>query len=175
MIGGLLRQAVINISLATTLSHDVIKELQERMRKKSPLDLEETLTFLAKILKQFSKSYICIDALDECTTDSDRRSLLESLGMLSKEITAMGHSTRIFITGRLHVANHVQRYITTASESASSYTSIKLEANPSDISKFVIDAIAKDTSDVPMDPTFREEIVSEIIASSHGMFVIQPP
>lgn len=174
MICGLLRQAVINISLATTLSDDVIKELQKRMRKKSPLDFEEALEFLAKILKQFSKSYICIDALDECTTDSDRRLLLESLITLSKEITSMRNSTRIFITGRPHVSNHVQRCISNASESALSYTSIKLEANPSDISKFVIDAIAKDASDVPMDPTFMEEIVSEIIASSHGMFVIQP-
>jgi hypothetical protein len=48
---------------------------------------------------------------------------------------------------------------------------IHLEANPSDIRKYVFYKLSKDENYSDMDDDFREEIMDKIIATADGMFV----
>lgn len=169
MVGGLLRQAVIKLSRSSSLPKEAIKELLQKLKDKERLDFDETQGFLIKTMRNFKQSYLCIDGLDECQ-GSERRSLLESLKILLKDLRSNGRWIRILLTGRPPVESNVQKFLVTT-EPKIPYTAMTLEANPSDISKYVIEAIEKDPSDVPMDDKFKEEIVSEIVASANGMFV----
>ncbi|KAI5810810.1 hypothetical protein BZA77DRAFT_271005, partial [Pyronema omphalodes] len=173
MVGSLLRQAVVRLSMSSTLSHEVIHSLLEKGREKKPLDLNQTLKYLTQVLKQFSRSYFCINALEECT-DEDRRVLLQSLKGLTDDLSSTGCYIRIFFTARDHVDENVNRYL--VADSGAPFNPIHLEANPSDIEKYVLHEIEVDSQrkigDVPMDIDFKEELVSKIVASSKGMFLL---
>jgi hypothetical protein len=173
MIGGLLRQAVVELSHSSSLPKEALKELLQIVKDKKRLDFDETRSFLIKTMRNFKQSYLCIDGLDECQ-DSERRSLLQSLKILLGDLRSNGRWIRILLTGRPHVESNVQKFLVTT-EPKIPYTAMTLEANPCDISKYVNEAIEKDPSDVPMDDKFKEEIVSEIVASANGMFVDHKP
>ncbi|KAI5783758.1 hypothetical protein FPQ18DRAFT_395921 [Pyronema domesticum] len=158
MIDALLSQATTQLSLSCTLSQDVVctllaEEKIRRTRSVATLDLKEKL-----------------DALDECK-DEYRRGLLQSLRDLISQSSLVGHSTSIFFTSRGHVDDHVKRHLIEQTKSEAQFTPMHLEANPSDISRYVLNEIENDINDVIMDETFKEEIVSEIIRSSNRMFV----
>jgi type II secretory pathway predicted ATPase ExeA len=172
MLGALLRQAVIRLSLSRMLSHNLIHELLRRKRERIQMSLKETLQFLKKVLKQFERSFVCIDALDECK-DETGRDLLKSLKILADELSFDGHSVRIFITGRNHVESPITRYL--MEEAGNTPTTIPLEANSSDIEKYVLHEIENDVNDVPMDIDFKEKLVSKIISSSGGMSLGSTP
>jgi hypothetical protein len=126
------------------------------------------LMYLAKGLKQFSQCYVCIEGPDECD-DAHRRSVLESLKTLARDLGCSAKLLKLFLTGRLHVADDVKCYLLAKSEFA--YLLVTLEASPNDIRKYVIDAIEKDTSKLSTDLKFKDEIVHEIVESSNGMLV----
>jgi hypothetical protein len=173
MIGALLSQATTKLSLSSMLSQDVVctlvaEEKIRRTRSVTTLDLKEKFGFLAQAFRQFTRSYVCIDALDGCK-DEHRRDLLQSLRDLISQSSLVGHSTSVFFTSRGHVDDHVKRHLIKQPESEAQFTPMHLEANPSDISRYVLNEIEND--DVTRDDTFKEEIVSEIIRSSNGMFV----
>lgn len=125
------------------------------------------MQFLKKVLKQFERSFVCIDALDECK-DETGRDLLKSLKILADELSFDGHSVRIFITGRNHIESLITRYL--MEEAGNTFTTIHLEVNSSDIEKYV-HGIENDVKDVPMDIDFKEKLVSKIVSSSGGMSV----
>jgi hypothetical protein len=169
MIGALVRQAVIKLYCAGTLSYKAIYLLLAKKRRKKPLDLKEAINSLMDVLGQFPRSYICVDALDECS-DEGRRSLLESLRTLS---IGFGSTTsiRIFITARHHIGDHVNRYL--IGESGATFEPMYLKANQNDIEKFVRYEIENDINGhgIHMDEEFKDMVVSKIVGTSNGMLV----
>jgi hypothetical protein len=93
------------------------------------------------------------------------------LKTLSKDLSSSGKSLKLFVTGRPHVSDDVQSYL--LAESQSAYISVTLEASPDDITKYVIDTLENDTSELFMDSEYKDEIVREIVKSLNGMLVSQ--
>jgi hypothetical protein len=125
------------------------------------------MVFLQSVLEHFSKTYICIDALDEYN-ESHLVRLLRYFKEISCEVSGTGHSAepiRIFITGRPHTERHVQQFLAT-SKLPLSYD---LRANVEDIRTFVTYKIGMALCDIDMDSTVQAEIIEQISLASDGM------
>ena len=94
------------------------------------LDLVE---ILKKTIVSLPEVFICIDGLDECLP-KNRRELLESL----QDITRASPTTRIFLSGRPHIRDEVERYFTKvitvavvpAIEDIERYLEMRLDRDP---------------------------------------------
>jgi hypothetical protein len=75
----------------------VLKLYRDRVNQKKPLSLEDANNLFHIICAQFSKVYLCIDALDELR---DLRGLLKCLHNRPSLI-------QIFLTGRPHVQQNI--------------------------------------------------------------------
>jgi hypothetical protein len=123
MAGSLLRQAIV----ASYKSHDndtVIRNLLENKQQRQELSSDEALKALAKILGNFDKTYICIDALDECG-DQHLEGLIRILGELaiSTDSDVTNPSIlRLFFTGRPEVEDYVSKHSSTRELSSFSVT-----------------------------------------------------
>jgi hypothetical protein len=132
------------------------------------LDLEEMLQALSKTLRQFDKTYICISALDECD-EKQRGKLAQSL----KQLTAGTFDEReplavkLFFTGRPQMKDFINSHPSMLSTLP---VSIKLEASEGDIIAFIHHRIQEDTK-VTMEEDFKNEIITNIVATSQGTLV----
>ena len=88
--------------------------------------MEDAVKMLNLILQQLSRSFICIDALDELEP-ANRRQLLENL----KSVPRIG-ITRVFLTGRPHIQDEVNTYFHTEES-----LEIQLIANLGDIREYI--------------------------------------
>lgn len=158
MIGAILKQALVAMP---EIPDDVLQDIRRKRQSRKPLGLENSLEILARVLRSFQKTYICIDALDECNS-RHRRCFLESLGKISKGVC---QSVYIFVTGRPHVGEDIHQYL------ASKSITIQLEASGEDIAKYIAHEIQNDDNDVTMDDDFKKEIAAKIVSTSQGMFV----
>ncbi|KAI7978747.1 hypothetical protein EIK77_009208 [Talaromyces pinophilus] len=134
----------------------VLKLYRDRVNQKKPLSLEDAKNLFHITCARFSKVYVCLDALDELR---DLRGLLESL----RDGPA---SIQIFLTGRPHVQESVQKYFKWEH-------SITIKAHESDIRLFIEHEIGGPNDDVPeaMDERLRMDILEKIADSAEGMLV----
>ena len=110
ILGALLKQVV-------SAQEPIPEEVQRAFEKskggvagRRPL-LPDILEMLAKSLSYLRRVFICIDALDEFPA-KHRPELWESL----REIMQKCPNTRLFLTGRPHMRDEVQRYFLSAAE-----------------------------------------------------------
>jgi len=102
MLGSLLRQFVSG--------HREIPEVISRAFGKEKMSVGGRGLQVSGILKMFQtitatrRTFICVDALDECVPDH-QMGVLESLGKLLQG----SPNTRLFMTGRPHVRGEVER------------------------------------------------------------------
>ena len=133
--------------------------LTERFKRDESLpEADELARIFYRVCEQFSCVYIIIDALDECHVDEDRNLILGFLQRLDMS------KTRLFVTTRSPPRGIKQ--------TLGPYTSIPIEAEASDIRAHLNRRIDENDSmreliDLPL----REEVVTEIINSAHGMLV----
>ena len=99
----------------------------------------------------FARVFICLDALDECLP-KHLPDLLESL----RDIVRESPRTRIFLTGRSHVREDVQRYFSKA---------VVIPVSPSrgDIRNYVKMRLDRDTEPEAMSNDLRVDIVRVIL------------
>lgn len=155
MISGILKQLIL------TPGQVVPKQITTAFRRRSgQLDLGNACHFLGLVMRCLRRSYICIDALDECK-DEHRGVLLQSL---RGAIQRSGHKTRLFLTGRPHVESDVDRYLQVQSPAI-----IEIVASHQDIMKYIAHRIEEDNNPVFMDDGFKQEIITTIAMASQGM------
>ena len=111
------------------------------------LDLVE---MLKKTIVSLPEVFICIDGLDECLP-KNRRELLESL----QDITRASPTTRMFLSGRPHIRDEVERYFTEA---------IMIAVIPTikDIERYLGMRLDRDPTPSAMDNDLRAEIMRVI-------------
>ena len=111
------------------------------------LDLVE---ILKKTIASLPEVFICIDGLDECLP-KNRRKLLESL----QDIARASPTTRIFLSGRPHIRDEVERYFAEA---------IKIAVMPTveDIERYLEMRLDRDPTPSAMDNSLRAEIMQVI-------------
>ena len=108
-------------------------------------------------LASLSRVFICIDALDECLP-KHLPQLLESL----RDIVRKSPMARIFLTGRPHVGEAIQRYFTKA-------VMIPVSPNTNDIRNYIEMKLDRDDEPEAMDNNLRADIVKVILDKMSDM------
>jgi len=153
-------QTVINIMGAIlkrlfgrNIPDDIRKAFQQGRR---PL-LPDLVRMLRIAISSLPQAFICIDALDECRPQ-DLPELLESLS----DIVRDSPSARIFLTGRPHVIEAIQRYFTTV-------VAIPISPNQDDIRNYLEMRLDKDVEPEAMNKDLRAEIITTILEKMSNM------
>lgn len=154
MIGSLARQLALQVPSIPTAIWELYKEIK---KKEQPINVE-TLQKLINIFVQFfDRIYICVDALDECQSDT-RRQLLEFLKSIS------GTIVRMFVTSRPNIEAELAGSLVDKSTSK-----IPIAANREDLEIFLSQRFLEDRYPEAMDEKLRAQITNKIIEWSQGM------
>ena len=143
----------------------ITKDLREAFRKgkkefggRGP-QLADLMGMLRITIASLPRVFICIDALDECLPKC-LPELFESLRNIVRE----SPSTRIFLTGRPHVREDIQRYFTKA-------VVIPISPNTGDIQNYVEMKLDRDSEPEAMSNDLRADIVRVILEKISDMCV----
>ena len=158
MLGSLLRQLV---SGQGKIPQAIVQEFEKEKSVIGGRGLQ-----VSGILKMFQaltdtrRTFICIDALDECVPEN-RMVVLESLG----QILQGSPDTRIFMTGRPQVRSEVER------ELGGAATFILIRATEDGVLRFLSEKLKRDTIPNMMSSTLKGDIMKSIPAVSSETYV----
>ena len=149
VLGALLKQVVDSF-------REIPKEITDAFRRHKELigGRELLLPEIVKMLGSLSstrRTFLCLDALDECAVP-DRAKVLLSL----KEIIKMSRTTRVFLTGRPYIGNEVEKYLPEGT------ALVSINSQTSDIIQYIHTRLAEDTNPGEMDEGLEAEIVKKI-------------
>ena len=96
-------------------------------------------------------TFICIDALDECMSEY-RGKLLNSL----KQILHKSPGTRIYLAGRFHIRDEVEKRL------ARRVIAVSITPTKDDIIRFLQAKLGEDTTPDEMDKRLEEDIIRKI-------------
>ncbi|KAF7593950.1 hypothetical protein BBP40_010457 [Aspergillus hancockii] len=154
VLGAIVKQL---LTLLPDIPQSLLELHEEKSQQEVPLDLPNAEGFLDVACEQFSRVYICIDALDELI---DQRALLSSLH-------GRPSSIQVFVTGRPHVERILQRYFKSRQD-------ISIEAHEDDIRRYIDHEIGgpNDTEPDAMDEKLKLDIQKRVLASAKGVFLL---
>ena len=156
MMGAILRQLVGR----GEIPNDIRGAFQEakKVGGRRPL-LADLIRMLKITIASLLRVFICIDALDECLPKY-LPELLESLRDISRE----SPRTRIFLTGRPHAKEAIQRYFAKA-------VAISIRPNQGDIKNYLEMRLERDEEPDAMNNDLRMNIVRTILEKMSDMCV----
>ena len=149
MLGSLLKQIVGGLEKIPDEIRETFQDYKKviggrGLRVPEIVEMLQTVTSLRR-------TFICIDALDECM-ERHRPEVLDSL----KQILEKSPSTRIFLTGRRHVREEIDRHLGGSAEILS------INPNYDEIVGYIRMRLSKDTSLDAMDSGLEAEIIRSI-------------
>ena len=106
------------------------------------------------------RTFICIDALDECVPEH-RVKLLDSLNEILRE----SPGTKMFVTGRPHILPEITRRL------ARRVTSLLISTKRDDVIRYLHSRLAGDTTPDAMDSVLEAEILRKIPEDVSEMYV----
>ena len=106
------------------------------------------------------RTFICIDALDECTPEH-RVVVLDSLG----QILRRSSNTQIFMTGRPHIRSEIERRI------GGGAIFISIEPKKDDVLRYLRERLRNDTTPEIMNSALEEDILKSIPEASSETYV----
>jgi len=121
--------------------------------------LADLMGMLKIAIASLPRVFICLDALDECLP-KHLPGLLESLRDLTQECP----KTRIFLTGRPHVGEDVQRHFSKA-------VVLPIIPNTDDVRNYVEMRLNRDDEPDAMNKDLRGDIVRVILEKISDMYV----
>ena len=160
VLGSLLRQVVG----ALTQIPDIVQKEFERVKRQVDgcgLRLPEIVEMLIKCLSCLKWGFTCIDALDEFPMKC-RPQLWESL----QHVVRQCPNTRLFVTGRPHIRDEIEKYFSRAAET------LLITPKMDDIRLYLKMRLERDLEFGVMDDDLRADIFTVIPASIAGMFVL---
>ena len=126
------------------------------IRRRRRPDLEELKMLLVTLCNERERTYVVVDALDECDAIHERRLLLPLLGSLPYG------STRLFVTSR---PNHEDIY-----HVFDKVSQIKITAPEPEIKRFVTEKMEERKEFIErVTPELKNQIISTICAQASGM------
>ena len=158
MLGSLVKQMVSGME---NIPEDIMGAFQEHERSIGGRRPQHAS--LVKMLKAIASSrptFICIDALDECA-EGERPKLLDSLN----EILKQSPGTRIFVTGRPHIRDQVERRL------AGHVASLLVSSTRADITRYLHARLGHDETPDAMDDGLKAEILEKISENISEMYV----
>ena len=156
MLGAILKQV---ISGTERVPEDIWRALVEQ--KKAVSGRKPQLGDIVKILQLITSShrtFMVIDALDECTA-MQRFRLFDSL----KDILEKSPGARIFVTGRPHICPEIETRL------AGRATSISIGPARDDIVRFLHVRLSEDETPDAMDESLEADILEKIPGSISEM------
>jgi len=150
ILGSLLKQVVCGLENIPVRIVQAFRG-QEKVIGGRKLGLGE----IVEILQEISSSrptFICIDALDECMAEH-RAKLLDSLG----QILDKSPSTRIFLAGRFHIRDEVEKHLIKGRVVA-----VSVIPTRDDIIRFLRAKLREDTTPDAMDKSLEEDIIKAL-------------
>lgn len=135
-----------------------VRRMHEKHKNKGMPTSAEISSVLRAVTHLYSRTFIAIDALDECEeSDSSRTKLLSEVFALQAD-----SSINIFATSRFHKDTEV--YFSEALK-------LKVGAHPEDVRRFIGSQVHRLPSFVARDQTVQEEIQNRLAEVSDGMYV----
>lgn len=156
ILGSLLKQVVSGLG---NIPERITKAFHEQEKVVGGRGLE--LREIVEMLQDISSSrptFLCIDALDECM-EEHRAKLLDSL----KQILRMSPSTRIFLAGRLHIRDEVEKHL------SGMVAAVSITPTRGDIVRFLRAKLGEDTTPDAMDASLERDIIAGIPETVSGM------
>jgi len=156
IVGAILRQLVAKGGIPDYL-REAFREAQTEIGGRGPR-LAELMAMLRVAIASLPQVFICVDALDECLP----KCLLELLGPL-RDIVREFPTTRMFLTGRPHLTEDIQRY----------FMAVVIPINPNidDIRNYVEMRLDRDSEPEAMSNDLRADIVRVIQEKISEMWV----
>ena len=145
MMGAILKQLVSRGEIPIYL-REAFQEGKKEIGGRG-LRLADLMRMLRIAITSLPQVFICIDALDECLP-KHLPELLESL----RDITRESPHTRIFLTGRPHVKEDIQRYFPKA-------VVMPIDPNMEDIKSYLEMRLDRDPEPEAMNDNLRADIV----------------
>ena len=160
MLGSLLKQIVSGLE---TIPEDISRAFEQQKnaiggRGPQLLDIVKMLQFITSSRRTF----MCIDALDECVA-VHRVKILDSL----KQILEKSPGTRIFITGRPHIRGEVETRL------GGKVICVSLCPNKEDIIRYLRVRLGEDETPDAMDQSLGADILEKIPESVSEMYAGQ--
>ena len=148
MIGALVKQLV---RVLGTVPTEIDGAFMKARREGRGLRVPDAIKLLQATLAPLNRTFICIDALDECP-DKILPELMSSLHAISQG----SPSVRLFITGRPHVQSVLENYFPNRAQV------IPISPNRGDIREYLAKALREDLNSRAMDPALKAEIMKRI-------------
>jgi hypothetical protein len=118
--------------------------------------LDEICTALNSVLKNYSKAYIIIDALDECTDSNGTRSELLTI------LRNLQAKTNISLMA-------TSRFVARIEQSFQGFPMLEIRASDADVTRFVAGHIHRLPKCVQRDPELQVETQDRIVQAVDGM------
>ena len=157
MMGAILKQLLGNRNIPGYL-REALEEEKVKLGGRGPR-LSDLMRMLRITIASLPQIFICLDALDECLP----KHLPELLGSL-RDLVRESSKTRIFLTGRPHVTEDIQRYFDKA-------VVIPISPNPDDIRGYLEMRLERDTEPEAMNDSLRADILRIILEKTSDMYV----
>ena len=158
MLGALLKQAVGGLGEAPMEIARAYEDQKTVIGGRGP-----QLSDIVRMLQTTSSkkpTFICIDALDECVAEH-RIKLLNSLD----QILQKSPGTRIFVTGRPHIQDEIERRL------SGRVATIRITPRRSDIVRYLRNRLDEDTVPDAMDSSLEADILKKIPEGISEMYV----
>ena len=149
MLGALLKQVVSGMDPIPEEIVDMFQK-QKKIIGGRKLRLPEIVRLMGN-LSSSQRTFICLDALDECAA-ADRAKILISL----RDIIKMSPTTRVFMTGRSHVRGEVERHLPGGA------AVVSISPRKDDMIRYIRRKLAEDSTPDEMDEILESEIVRKI-------------
>ena len=157
MLGSLVKQIVKGME---RIPEEISRVFEERRRTLGGCrpQLDDLVRMLQKIASS-RPTFICIDALDECT-GVERFKLLDSLDEILEQTTG----TRIFMTGRPHIRVEIESRLT------GRVTSVSVSPTRGDITRYLRARLGHDETPDAMDESLKGDILQKIPENVSEMY-----
>ena len=149
MLGSLLRQIISGTGRIPEETWRALREQKEAVCGRRP-QLGDIVKML-QLITSSQRTFMCIDALDECTA-TQRFRLFNSLN----DILEKSPGTRIFVTGRPHIRAVVEKCL------AGRVLSVSVCPTRDDIVRFLRARLREDETPDAMDESLEAEILETI-------------
>ena len=158
MLGALLKQVVGGLEGVPVKIVEVYEDQKKVIGGRAP-GLSDIVNMLQTTSSE-NRTFICIDALDECVAEY-RVKLLNSLN----KILQKSPGTRIFVTGRPHIQNEIGRRL------SGKVTTMRITPKKDDIISYLHSRLDEDTTPDAMDSSLEEDILKKIPEDISEMYV----
>ena len=150
IIGALTKQLVNALEMVPTEIEEAFKRAEREVGGRG-LQVSETVRLLRGALASVERTFICIDALDECP-EKHLSELLTSLHTVSQ----VSPGVRLFITGRPHIRSAVEKYLPECVQV------IPFSPNSEDIREYLEMKLKHDLDSEEMSPALKADIMKRI-------------